>query len=463
VTEPVSVRIDEQTWSSLRAHLFRGDGEEHGAVLAASVVATQRGTRLLVRRLFIARDGVEYVPGRRGYRMLTAEFVRDCAAWCAARGLAYLPVHNHGGTDRVGFSGDDNASHERGYPALVGLLNAPVCALVFASEAAAGDVWSPDGRRFQVDRVVVPAKRIRVLRSEPQPVDGLSESQTHHRQSLLLGPLGLAILRGAKVGVIGAGGVGSLLIEYLARLGVGHLVVVDPDRIDETNFSRLPGSTWRDCHPWLWGRRTPKVNIAERVFRRANRHGRFEKIFDDFRRPSVVGRFLDCDFLFLAADPMSVRLLFNQVVQQYLIPGIAIGAKAVSEKATGTLREAFSIVRTVVPGRGCLWCSGYISPERLAEEAATSDERRQRRYVDDPDVVSPSVITMNAVGAALASNFFLFGITDLGAPVDYDYIQVDALDGRIRRFDAPTTMHCPECSVDGRLGAGAMRPVTTIA
>ncbi|HZL66989.1 MAG TPA: ThiF family adenylyltransferase [Candidatus Limnocylindrales bacterium] len=40
---------------------------------------------------------------------------------------------------------------------------------------------------------------------------------------------GQAVLRGQKVGIIDAGRAGSLVIEYLARLGVGTLVVIDPN------------------------------------------------------------------------------------------------------------------------------------------------------------------------------------------------------------------------------------------
>jgi hypothetical protein len=48
-------------------------------------------------------------------------------------------VHNHGGDDAVGFSNDDLASHERGYPALLDILadDRPVGALVVAPRAVA--------------------------------------------------------------------------------------------------------------------------------------------------------------------------------------------------------------------------------------------------------------------------------------------------------------------------------------
>ncbi|MCP4682777.1 MAG: HesA/MoeB/ThiF family protein [Desulfobacterales bacterium] len=42
----------------------------------------------------------------------------------------------------------------------------------------------------------------------------------------------------SKVSVIGAGGLGGQVILLLARLGIGHLVIVDHDVFDETNLNR---------------------------------------------------------------------------------------------------------------------------------------------------------------------------------------------------------------------------------
>ncbi len=53
-----------------------------------------------------------------------------------------------------------------------------------------------------------------------------------------VGGVGQARLRASTVAVIGAGGLGSPLALYLAAAGVGRLVVVDHDRVDETNLHR---------------------------------------------------------------------------------------------------------------------------------------------------------------------------------------------------------------------------------
>ncbi|MGQ4569081.1 molybdopterin-synthase adenylyltransferase MoeB [Dermabacteraceae bacterium P9123] len=45
-------------------------------------------------------------------------------------------------------------------------------------------------------------------------------------------------LKNARVAVVGAGGLGSPVLMYLAAAGVGHLTVIDPDRVDESNLQR---------------------------------------------------------------------------------------------------------------------------------------------------------------------------------------------------------------------------------
>ncbi|MEL7646813.1 MAG: ThiF family adenylyltransferase [Sedimentibacter sp.] len=45
-------------------------------------------------------------------------------------------------------------------------------------------------------------------------------------------------LAGSKVAVVGLGGLGGHVSEQLARLGVGNLVLIDTDKVDESNLNR---------------------------------------------------------------------------------------------------------------------------------------------------------------------------------------------------------------------------------
>jgi molybdopterin/thiamine biosynthesis adenylyltransferase len=422
---PCTLRISAEQWRRLEAHLFPGDDDEHGAVIVAGLAETPRGIRLLAREVVFARDGIDYVPGEHGYRMLTPTFVRENIMRCRDEKLAYLAVHCHGGFDRVGFSSDDMTSHERGYPALRAIARGQIVgAVVFAKNSAAGDLWLSNGGRAELAEVTIVGRPMRRL--YPTPPLNPVQDPSYDRQARIFGDRGQALLRAEKVGVIGAGGVGSLLVEYLSRLGVGHMVVIDPQRIETSNLPRVVDGTRWDAHAWLtsadrpfWlqriGRRfaTPKVRIANRVARRAHPTMRIDAISGDVVDESVVERLIDCDYLFLAADSMQSRLIFNALVHQYLIPGVQAGAKVTVDPSTGLITNVFSVMRPLTPDFGCLWCNELISPAGLQDEALTADQRRKQRYVDEPEVVAPSVITLNAVAAAHAADDYLFCTTGL--------------------------------------------------
>ena len=58
------------------------------------------------------------------------------------------------------------------------------------------------------------------------------------RTRLILGDENIKRLQQATVAVFGIGGVGSFAAEALARAGVGHLVLIDSDKVDITNCNR---------------------------------------------------------------------------------------------------------------------------------------------------------------------------------------------------------------------------------
>lgn len=58
------------------------------------------------------------------------------------------------------------------------------------------------------------------------------------RTEMLIGNEGMEKLKCAKVAVFGIGGVGSFVCEGLARSGVGNFILVDYDKIDESNINR---------------------------------------------------------------------------------------------------------------------------------------------------------------------------------------------------------------------------------
>ena len=58
------------------------------------------------------------------------------------------------------------------------------------------------------------------------------------RTELLIGKEGIEKLQKAKVAIFGIGGVGSYVVEGLARAGIGNFILVDNDEVDVTNLNR---------------------------------------------------------------------------------------------------------------------------------------------------------------------------------------------------------------------------------
>jgi ThiF family len=459
VKKPWQLILPQGIFSELRSHLFPGDGGEHGAVATAGITTAGPSVRLLARELYLAKEGVDYVPGKRGYRMLKADFIAARIEQCRQQGFAYLAIHNHGGRDSVGFSADDFRSHERGYPALLDITQGqPVGAVVFAENAVAGDIWLPGEERIELAGASIVGASRRQLTPVPLPARR-GVNPMYDRQARLFGDAGRAILAGAKVGIIGLGGAGSLVAEYLGRLGVGKFVLVDPERAELTNLPRLAGAYRRDALSWfagdhmpVWIRRSAlrfakaKVAMARRNIFRANPHAEVEAIFGNFLEAEVAAKFIDCDYLFLSADTMRARLLFNAIVHQYLIPGVQVGAKVSVDPASGNVLDAFSVVRPVTSESGCLLCNRLINSAKLQEESISEAERKQQCYVDEPSVVARSVITMNAVATAHAANDFLFYMTGLqSSDVHRSYMRHQP-NGRSTWFDetrkSPTCIEC---------------------
>ncbi len=62
--------------------------------------------------------------------------------------------------------------------------------------------------------------------------------ERYKRQVLLIGREGQEILMESKVLVVGAGGLGSVVITYLASAGIGKIGIVDGDVVEEHNLQR---------------------------------------------------------------------------------------------------------------------------------------------------------------------------------------------------------------------------------
>lgn len=101
--------------------------------------------------------------------------------------------------------------------------------------------------------------------AEPGPDLGPADLERHTRTIAVrgIGELGQRRLAAARVLVVGAGGLGSPVLSYLAAAGVGRIVVVDDDVVELANLQRQVLHTSADV-----GR--PKVESAADHLRALN-------------------------------------------------------------------------------------------------------------------------------------------------------------------------------------------------
>lgn len=460
----VELRISGSLWESVRAHLD-GDGDEHGGVLYCGINRSGRLIRLLGRSFRPAIEGVDYVPSEVGYRALSAGFTLDAALESQQNQLIPLFVHNHPGRGRVAFSAIDLASHARGYPALIKIAQGPVGAIVIADGAVAGDVWNIDGSRSFVRRTVIVTAPIAEL--IPEPLISPSPSLAHDRHARLFGDAGIEVLGRSKIGVIGAGGVGMPTIQWLSMLGVGEIVAIDPGRVKRTNRSRLPGATKFDSREFpfvgfigrylsmVFGKRgTKKIDLARRLAKRTGMGTRFKGIYELVSSPGAVAELKDCDFIVLAADSDVARLAANRISHQYLIPLVQVGSKVVVSD-DGVVEDILSVVRPVLPDRGCLACAEIISAVGVSMEVHLGAEVGINDYGSKQP--APSVAALNAIAASNATMYLQLMLTGLHRGGDVSHYTQYPMRNDFTIDKSARSKTCKTCGTDGVVGFGDTR------
>ena len=81
--------------------------------------------------------------------------------------------------------------------------------------------------------------------------------------------------------------------------------------------------------------------IGRRVAKIANPSILYTAVPGDVVDESIALKLKDADFIFLCADTMQSRLVFNALVHQYLIAGVQIGSKVSVDKDSGKISDIF--------------------------------------------------------------------------------------------------------------------------
>lgn len=137
------------------------------------------------------------------------------------------------------------------------------------------------------------------------------------RSEELLGREGLQKLANSRIAVFGIGGVGSYVVEALARAGVGSLILVDHDEVSLTNLNRQLVALRSTM-----GKK--KVQVAKERILDINRDA-VVHTYDTFfgQETAELFDFSAFDYVVDAVDTVSAKLLLIEKAKEAGIPVIS--------------------------------------------------------------------------------------------------------------------------------------------
>ena len=126
------------------------------------------------------------------------------------------------------------------------------------------------------------------------------------RQMVLpeVGAQGQERLGAATVLVAGAGGLGCAILQYLCAAGVGRLIIIDHDRIDESNLHRQPLYRMSDLGE-------PKARAAAVAMRLLNPHVQIEDAVERLTPANAAAWVSRADIIVDAADSLALTYILS--------------------------------------------------------------------------------------------------------------------------------------------------------
>lgn len=401
------LRLTQRHHDELLRKLCKDDGLEAVCIALCGFVGTNHRTTLLVREL-------HFPPGS-AYQEQCADRVRWSTEWmvpllekASAEGLSVLKVHSHPPRAR-GFSALDDASDREIFQSIHGWTD--------EVPLHASAVILPDGvmlaRAYDSDANCIPAHKVTVIgdtiqfsrTGEPEKLPNWSQ-----RNAQAFGQATISQLGGLKVGVVGCSGTGSFVVELLSRLGVGHLVLVDPGIVEWANLNRIIWATASDIG-------LPKVEVARRHIDALGLGTQTTVLQSDLARPDVVRALSYCDVLFGCVDSHDGRRLLNRISSFYLLPYIDVGVRLDAD-GRGGIEHISGAVHYIYPGGSSLLSRGAIDNSTASAEAlrrADPEEYQSRLgegYISGANESRPAVASVNGMFASMAVNELLLRLHD---------------------------------------------------
>lgn len=394
--------INEATARSLATRLLAASPAEAGVFALLTTVERGGSSRLALGSPLWDVELEQQSVGRvePSGRMISAAVSAANQAHC---GLAFIHTHP-GDTKPPQLSSIDQKTTLRLGVAFNELIDGPFASLVVSPGGWGGAMYEHDTIR-PIDRLATVGRRLCVFAAQP----ALERSDLDDRQKSLLGSAGNRFLRSLRVAVIGVGGTGSAIAETLARIGVGTLVIVDPDRLEVSNARRVFGVTQFDA-------RAGKAKVAAVAdgLRRLDLGTTLTAIDGDVLDGAVQEKLLSCDVLIGATDNHASRSSLTELAARGHLPLIDIGVRA-GTRQNGELDALYAERRLQIPEGPCLWCWRVLDADRVRLELMSPFERaglEAEGYVAGrPPEPEPTIapLTVTAAGLATATLLGLIG------------------------------------------------------
>lgn len=243
-----------------------------------------------------------------------------------------------------------------------------------------------------------------------------SEQKRRYNRHLILdgiGPEGQARLLGAKVLIVGAGGLGSPVALYLAAAGVGTLGLADGDNVSLTNLQRQVIHRTEDVGH-------PKVDSAERAIRDLNPDVQVIKYEEYLTEDSIRDIVRQYDFVIDGTDNFAIKYLINDACVMEGKPF-----------CMGGINRFRGQLMTHIPGTACYRC---IFPEPPTQEE-----------VETCSMVGVLGSIAGICGTLQATEAIKY-ITGAGQLLTNALITFDALTMQFNRFDFSQDPDCAMCS-----------------
>lgn len=207
----------------------------------------------------------------------------------------------------------------------------------------------------------------------------------YSRQSFL-GSSAEDMISQCTVGIAGLGGGGSHIVQQLAHIGFQRFVLYDDDVVEEPNLNRLIGATSADVLA-----ETPKLHLAKMMIYGLQPKASVRGFAYKWQEKPEPLR--ECQIVFGCVDSYKGREELEIACRRYLMHYIDIGMDVHG-------KEPPVIGGQVIlssPGDLCMKCMGFLTDDKLAQEAAQYGSAGHH-----PQVVWPNgVLASTAVGIAV--------------------------------------------------------------